>query len=105
MASLSRQAAPNTKRWCCPPTIRRFEGGFRELPILTGNLPSEKAPTRWKIGSEEFSFYFNDSDSANEYALGSGSFEVCDPTTGHITPYIEGHVRLEPGKAQLPLKR
>jgi hypothetical protein len=84
-----------------PGIRKRFPG----LQILTGDLPSENAPTRWKIGSAEFSFYFNDTDSADEYALGSGSFELWDPATGHITPYIEGHVRLEPGKAQLMLKK
>jgi hypothetical protein len=80
---------------------RRFSG----LQILTGDLPSEKALTRWKIGESEFRFYFNDTDSAKEYALGQGSFELWDPASGRITPYIQDRVRLEPGKAQLMLKK
>jgi hypothetical protein len=84
-----------------PEIRKRFPG----LQILTGNLPSENAPTRWKIATAEFRFYFNDTDSGKEYPLGDGSFELWDPATGHITPYSDGHVRLEPGKAQLLLKR
>jgi alpha-L-rhamnosidase len=82
-----------------------FRKRFPGLQILNGDLPSEDAPTRWKIGRAEFSFYFNDTDSSKEYALGAGSFELWDPATGHITPYLEGHVRLEPGKAQLLLRK
>ena len=84
------------------PAIRKRFPGLR---ILAGDLPSENGPTRWKIGGAEFRFYFNDTNSAKQYALGAGSFELWDPATGHITPYIEGHVRLEPGKAQMLLKR
>jgi hypothetical protein len=84
------------------PAIRKRFPGLR---ILAGDLPSENGPTRWKIGGAEFRFYFNDTNSAKQYDLGAGSFELWDPASGHITPYIEGHVRLEPGKAQMLLKR
>jgi len=84
-----------------PEIRKRFPG----LRILTGDLSSENTPTRWTIGSAEFRFYFNDTNSTKEYALGDGSFELWDQATGQITPYLRDRVRLEPGKAQLLLKR
>jgi hypothetical protein len=84
-----------------PEIRRRFSG----LPILTGDLLQDQAPARWKFGSFEFRFYFNDTDSAKSYAIGPGSFELWDPATGHMTPYTEDRVRLEPGNARLLLKK
>jgi hypothetical protein len=84
-----------------PEIRRRFSG----LAILTGDLPQDQAPTRWKFGSAEFRFYFNDTDSAKSYTLGPGSFELWDLATGRMTPYTEDRVQLEPGKARLLLRK
>jgi hypothetical protein len=83
------------------PAIRRR---FSALRILIGDLPQDQEPERWKIGNSEFRFYFNDTDSTKEYVLGPGSFELWDPSTGHITPYTSNRVLLETGKAKLLLK-
>lgn len=64
------------------PAIQRRLSGLR---ILIGDLPQDQEPERWKIGNSEFRL-FNDTDSTKEYVLGPGSFELWDPSTGHITP-------------------
>jgi alpha-L-rhamnosidase len=84
------------------PTIRRR---FSGLHILVGDLPQDHEPARWKIGNSEFRFYFNDTDSAKEYALGLGSFEFWDASTGHIIPYTSDRILLQAGKAKLVLKK
>jgi hypothetical protein len=76
---------------------------FAGLRILIGDIPADQVPARWKFGNAEFRFYFNDLDSAKEYALGPGSFELWDPASGHITPYNQDRMRLEPGQARLLL--
>jgi hypothetical protein len=82
------------------PAMRKKFAGLR---ILTGDLPADDAPTRWKLDSGEFRFYFNDTDSAKEYVLGPGSFELWDVVTGQIAPYVGDHLKLEPGEARLLL--
>ncbi len=78
---------------------------FPGLRILIGDIPADQAPARWKFGDAEFRFYFNDTDSAKEYAIGSGSLELWDPTTGYITPYKQDRMLLEPGQARLLLRK
>ena len=82
------------------PAIRKKFAGLR---VLTSDLPADDAPTRWKIDGGEFRFYFNDTDSAKEYVLGPGSFELWDALTGQIAPYLGDHLKLEPGEARLLL--
>jgi len=84
------------------PTIRKKLAGLR---VVIGDLPADDAPTRWKIDSGEFRFYFNDTDSAKEYVLGPGSFELWDALTGQIAPYLGDHLKLEPGEARLLLRK
>jgi alpha-L-rhamnosidase len=76
---------------------------FAGLRILIGDIPADQVPARWKFGNAEFRFYFNDIDSAKEYALEPGSFELWDPASGHITRYNQDRMRLEPGQARLLL--
>ena len=78
---------------------------FAGLKILIGDIPADQAPARWKFGDAEFRFYFNDTDSAKEYAVGSGSLELWDPHTGYITPYKQDRMLLKPGQAQLLLRK
>jgi hypothetical protein len=84
------------------PELRRRFAGIR---ILIGDIPEDQAPVRWNFGSAEFRFYFNDTDSVKDYALGAGSFELWDPTTGHINSYKQDRTRLEPGIARLLLRK
>jgi len=80
---------------------RRFPG----LQILSGDIPIDQTPKRWKFGNTEFRFYFNDADSARSYALGPGSFEYWDASTGQVTPYAQARIQLDPGKAALLLSK
>jgi len=84
-----------------PGLRKRFSG----VPILTGDIAPDQIPARWKFGDAEFRFYFNDTDFAKDYTLGSGFFELWDPKTGQVTPYTQVHLRLEPGKAVLFLRK
>src|SRR5216684_1975428 len=104
-ASWSFQAELNTKRWCCRSISRKFHARFPGLRILIGDIPADQAPARWKFGDAEFRFYFNDTDSAKEYAIGSGSLELWDPHTGYVTPYKQDRMLLEPGQARLLLRK
>jgi hypothetical protein len=58
-----------------------------------------------KFGNAEFRFYFNDTDSAKEYAMWSASLELWDPHTGYVTPYKQDRMLLEPGQARLLLRK
>ena len=78
---------------------------FPGLHILIGEVPADSAPTRWKAGAAEFRFYFNDSDTPQEYPVTAGQYELWDAATGSITPFAANRVRLEPGKAQLLLEK
>ena len=75
------------------------------MRVVIGDLPADDAPTRWKIDNGEFRFYFNDTDSAKEYVLEPGSFELWDAQTGQIAPYLGDHLRLQPGEARLLLRK
>lgn len=68
-------------------------------------IPADPLATRWKFGNAEFRFYFNDTDAAEEYAIGPGSFKLWDPHTGHFTRYKQDRMLLKPGKAQLLLRK
>jgi hypothetical protein len=88
------------------PTDRQdIRNRFPGLHILVGEAPADSGPTRWKAGSSEFRFYFNDSDVPQEYQLTAGEYELWDAATGNITPFSAHRVRLEPGKAQLLLEK
>jgi len=49
--------------------------------------------------------YFNDTDFTKSYALGPGSFERWEPTTGQVTAYAQSRIELAPGKAALLLRK
>jgi hypothetical protein len=83
------------------PDIRKRYPGLR---ILLGEVPTDAAPTRWKVGSSEFRFYFNDLDAPREYQLGPGAFELWDAATGRSAPFPASTLRLDPGEARLLLK-
>ena len=78
---------------------------FAGLRIVIGDIPVDQVPARLKFGSAEFRFYFNDTDSAKEYAIGSASLELWDPHTGYVTPYKQDRMLLEPGQARLLLRK
>jgi len=84
------------------PEIPRLLKGLR---ILHGDIPLDRAATRWRFGDAEFRFYFNDTDFAKDYAVGSGSFELWDARTGQVTPYTQARLQLDPGKAALLLRK
>jgi len=84
-----------------PELRKRFSG----VPILTGDIAPDQAPGRWKFGDAEFRFYFYDTDFSKGYALGPGSFERWDATTGQVTAYTQSGIELAPGKAALILKK
>lgn len=89
----------------CPadePAIRKRFPGLR---ILVGDPPPDRTPTQWKFGDVVFAFYFNDTDSAQDYPLGLGPFEFWDLATGRISPHGVDHVHLLPGKACLMAKK
>ena len=78
---------------------------FAGLRIVIGDIPVDQVPARLKFGNAEFRFYFNDTDSAKEYAIGSASLELWDPHTGYVTPYKQDRLLLEPGQARLLLRK
>ena len=78
---------------------------FAGLRIMIGDIPADQVPARWKFGNAEFRFYFNDTDSSKEYAIGSGSIELWDLHTGYITSYKQDRMLLEPGQARLLLRK
>lgn len=84
------------------------QGASLDLPrhlqgvrIVRGAAPADEQPTRWKLGSAEFLFYFNDSDTEKKSALPAASYEIWDAFTGQISPYRDKTLHLAPGKAAL----
>jgi len=64
-------------------------------------IPANDAPTRWRLGSGEFQFYFNDSDTAKDIPLSPGKYEDWNAYTGKTSAFPENHLSLSAGQAWL----